>query len=369
MTSVGNLVLGMGIMPAGGTPSFSTGHSLDANNDAVGYAIQARDTDPITAVRFRYGSRTGTPPSYVATLESLDASTGMPDGVDVGGGSPTAKIFTPPANATWDATLQTVTWTNPYTPTSRGQILVPTIRYSSGTVDASNFSSFNSHVTTTTQSGVTAQFPRAFRLTAGTWANQGSLPLVSLITASSRYGYPAASLYNTRSASTVGHRQALKFTIPSGPFASYKVIGVRVVASIAAAAGKTPILGLWSAAGVLQSITLDSDHVSDATTLGNYQYLFDETSLSALTPGTAYYIGFEVADAANGGVILYGFNLGEAGDLDAWPGGSNQHFATFDGSTWSDVTTVRPFVQLIIDDITAASGGGHPKIGPGPKVR
>jgi hypothetical protein len=356
MAATGDLRLGMSMMPPG-TPAFNN-HTVDANNDGVGWAIQARDTAAITHLGFRYGARTGTPPVFVATLEGISATTGLPDGSDLGGGSPTAKTFTPPADATWDGTWQWIQLTNAYTPTSRGQIIVGTIRHSSGTIDASNLSTFTSHVSNGTLPSATF-FPNSYRLTAGTWARQGHTPCVSLRTASTRYGYPIISEYNTRSASTVGHRQALKFTLPAGSGATKTVRGVRFVGSLTSGSGKNPILGLWNAGGALQTLTLDSEWGSLPTSANvNYELFFDEATLSALDFGTAYYIGMEVADAASGGVLINGIQLDNASDLDAYPGGADFHFATFDGSSWSDDTTVRPFVELILDDITEPAGGG-----------
>lgn len=342
--------------PMGSPPSFSN-HVADANNDGVGVGFQARTADPITHIGFRYGARTGTPPTYVATLEGLAAATGLPDGADVGGGSPTAITFTPPADATWDATWQWVALTNAYTP-SRGQFLAATIRYSSGTVDGSNNGSFTSHQTNMVAGTIFAA-PWAFRLTAGTWARQGVLPCFGLRTASGRYVFPVEGYYNTRSASTVGHRQAMKFTLPAGSGDTFKVKGVRFAGSIAGAGGKNPILGLWDASSLIQGVTLDSDFIGNLTTAyQSYEYYFDESSLTALSYGTAYYLGLEVADAASAGVLINGLQLDNAADLDAYPGGSEFHFATYNGSAWTDDTTVRPFVEPIFDDITEPAGGG-----------
>jgi hypothetical protein len=346
-----------------GSPAFSN-HVADASNDAIGVAIQARDAEAITHIGFRYGARTGTPPVYVATLEGLSGATGFPDGTDVGGGSPTAKTFTPPADATWDGTWQWIQLTNAYTP-SRGQMLCPTIRYSSGTIDGSNNGSFTTHATSLNQ-GTFFQFPKALRLTAGTWAGQAAFPILALRTASTRYLWPIESFYSTRSASTVGHRQAVKFTLPAGSGDTFKVRGARFLGSLSSAAAKTPVFGLWNAGGVLQSIALDTEWSAFASTAYVvYEFLFDEASLSSLSFGTAYYLGLEVADAANGGVILNGIQLDSADDQDAYSGGASVGFATFDGSTWTDDATVRPFVELLLEDITEPAAGGGAVLAPG----
>lgn len=349
MAGVGGQFLSLGLRPTN-APSF-TNHALDATNDGIGWAMQAESADAITHVGFRYGARTGTPPTYVATLESLNGSTGKPDGTDVGGGSPTAATFTPPADATWDSTWRWVQLTNAYTP-SRGQVLCPTVRYSSGTVDGSNFSSITrlvGNVLTATFGG----FPSVFTLAGGTWSNSQVCHAVALRTASSRYGFILPAFYNTRSASTVGHRQALKFTLPAGAAGTFKVRGIRVHGSSAAAAGKAPVFGIWSASAAIQTVPLDVDVVQNVTQpYIPMDLMFDEASLTALSFGTTYYAGMEVADAANAGVIINGIQLAEAADLAAFAGGSDFHFATYNGSAWSDDQTVRPFVELILDDLS-----------------
>lgn len=337
-----------------GTPAFSN-FALDASNDGAAWAFQALNDHPITGCQVRIGARAGTPPTYVVTLEQLSATTGFPDGTDIGGASPTAKTFTPPADATWDGTLQTITFTNAYTP-ARGQRLCLTLRHSSGTVDGSNHDTFTTDCQNLIAGSSFADW-NSLRLTAGTWGKVQRMPNFGIVTASERYGFPLESFYNTRSGSTVGHRQALKFKLPAGSCSSLAVRGLRLSGSIAAAVGKNPVLGLWSAGGVLQNYTLDSDVVSQAANSYMFRsFLFDEVTLSALSPDTWYYAGLEVADAVNGGVLLNGLQLDSASDLSAFPGGSNWHLATYDGSNWTDDQTVRPFAELDLADLTGGSG-------------
>lgn len=355
MADVSGLLVGAPHLgfPAG-TPAFAN-HALDASTDGVGFAFQAQNDHPITGCQVRIGARAGTPPTYVATIEQLSSSTGFPDGTDIGGGSPTAKTFTPPADATWDGTLQTITFTNAYTP-SRGQRLVITVRHSTGTVDGSNHDTFTNECTNLIAGGLYNDW-FSLRLTAGTWSKRQMLPIFGVVTASERYGFPVENFYNTRSASTVGHRQALKFMLPAGSCSSLAVRGLRLAGSIANAVGKNPILFLATASAVLQNVTLDSDVVNEPTASYRFRrYLFDEATLETLSPNTWYYAGLEVADAASAGVILNGLQLDSSADLAAFPGGSNWHFATYDGSNWTDDQTVRPFAELELADLTGGGG-------------
>lgn len=340
-----------------GTPSFGN-HTIDATNDGVGWGFQARTADAITHIGFRVGARTGsTTLTMVATLEGLAAATGLPDNSDKGGGSPTAANFNLPDDTSWDGTWQWVALTNAYTP-SRGEFLAATIRTSDADISGANNVTIASHIANMV-TGSSFAAPWAFRLTGGTWARQAIYPCFGLRTASGRYFYPAENIYNTRSAVTVGHRQALKFTLPAGSGDTFKIKGLRFAGSIATAGSKNPIAGLWDSSSLIQGVTLDSDFIASiSASYQTYEYYFDESSLTALNFGTAYYLGLEVADAASAGVLINGLQLDSADDLDAYPGGSEFHFATYNGSAWSDDTTVRPFVEPIFDDITEPSGGG-----------
>lgn len=362
---IGNTVFGL---PTGGL-SFQN-HTVDANTEGVSWVMQAREADAITHVGFRYGARTGTPPTYIIGIESPSVTTGHPDGVVLGGGTPASATFTPPASTAWDGLWQWIALDNAYTPV-RGQRLAITIRHSSGTIDASNYSTFTTHLNSVAGESRTSH-PYALRNTAGTWALQTSSPIYGIRTASTRHGSIIESSYITASASTVGHRRALEFIVPSGSCTSFTVRGFRFCGNIANAVGKNPVMGLWSAAGVLQNITLDTDAAAIPANLYDQQeYLFDETTLSTLTPGTVYYIGFEVADATNGQVNLVGIGVNSADDLLAHAGGTAWRLATYDGSSWTSVATVRPFAELILGDVTGGggSGGGYPILMAGGIVR
>jgi len=339
------------------TSSFAfSSHVVDASNEGIGAVLQALDANAITHLGFRYGARTGTPPTYIIGLESPAAATGFPDGTVLGGGSPASATFTPPADTSWDGLWQWIALTNSYTPTI-GQQLCPTIRYSSGTIDGSNNSSFTTHVTGA-DAGARFGDPYGLRNTSGTWAKQTNPMVIGVRTASTRYGNVIETLpATTNSTSTVGIRRALQFSLPSGICASFKVIGVRLTSSMTAI-GKNPILGLWSASSLLQSRTLDTDIVGSATNANFSHDLYFNGPLATLTPGTTYYIGYEVADAVNGGVGMSGFTVASADDLLAHAGGTAFCHASYDGANWTTDTTTRPFAHIILSDMTGGSGGG-----------
>lgn len=336
-----------------GSPSASS-HVVDASNEGVAFAFDAKDANAITHLGFRYGARTGTPPTYIIGLEGISSSTPFPDGTYKGGGTPASGTFTPPSSTAWDGTWQWVVLDNSYTP-SLGERLCITIRYSSGTIDGSNNSSF-----TTNWTGIgpsLACFPYSVRNTSGTWAAQTTATAFGIRTASSRYGVILPNLYTTRSASTVGHRQAMKVNLPAGFGATYRVLGIRSVVSLASTTGKTPLAKIWSAGSALASKAIDTDQVGSPVSGTNrtVECIFD-TPID-LNFGTDYYFGFEVADAASAGVLIYGTQFASADD-NTEDGGSYCCLSTYNGSVWTDDTTVRPWMELIVDDWEEPSSSG-----------
>lgn len=325
--------------------------TLSGSGLGVAFIVHAQTTTAITKIRFRYGARTGTPPSYVVTIEGVDAS-GNPDGTDKGGGSPTAKIFTPPADTTWDGLYQEITLTNSYTPASVSELLAITIRYSSGTVDASNCSSITRGVSEATPGSV--GFPFAVTLSGGSWTKQATPITVAWTDGTTTFGNPVLSSYSTATASTNGHRSGMYFTLPSGFGTTYEVKGLSFVGRIAAA-GNTCKLAIWNEAGtVLASVTLDGDANTAPTNQRQTTHYFDTPV--ALSYGTKYYAGLEVLSSSSVG--MNGINVGTTNDMLAYPNGSTKGIATYNGSAWTDSTTIYPLCDLILSDITVPSGGG-----------
>lgn len=338
-----------------GAVGAATNFAVDANNDGWGVVFQPETTDAITHVGFRYGARTGTPPTYTIQIEGVDAS-GFPDGADIGGGSPTAVTFTPPADTSINGLWQWKTLTNSYNPTDATPLAL-TIRYSSGTIDGSNFSSFTRSLVDVSASS--HGFPYAVSLTAGTWAANAGTHIFGYKTATERHGTIVQGVFTTNT-STSGQRSTMKFNIPATRGSTYQVAGFRCVARLPAAAGSYKY-GLYNAAGTaLQEVTMDSDHISAAGTTLPSRFFFDIDSLATLSNGTDYYIGFESVSSSTVG--LKGYQLAEADDRTAFSNGTNRCYSLWNGASWADDTTVVPQLDLILADITVASGGAAHKL-------
>lgn len=340
-----------------GSPSNIT---FDDSGDGIGWGFQAYSADPITHVGVRYGARTGTPPTYIASLQGLNTS-GLIDGTVKGGGSPASVTFTPPADTSIDGLWQWYTLANSYTPT-RGEFLAVAIEYSSGTINGSNCSSFTRSITGVMGStSPTVGFPSVQTKTGGTWAKNNLAPLFGYRTASGRYGGIAQSTYTTN-IGTSGQRSAMKFNLPSGWGNTYQLSGAMCCCRVASG---SMIFGLWNSAGTqLASATVDVDYFTSTFTDLSCKFLFSNSTLPTLDFGTDYYIGWESVSSSSVG--LRGFVLADAADRSAFPNGTNRCFSSWNGSAWSDTTTIMPMCSLIFADITepaGGSGGGGPLIG------
>lgn len=327
-----------------------TNIAIDAEDDGIAFAFQADSADPITHLGFRYGARTGTPPTYEIFLGGLDAS-GLPNGTDVGGGSPTLVTFTPPADTSINGLWQWKALTNAYTP-SVGQFLCATILVNTGTVNGSNNSSF----TRSTDWGrARVGFPYPIVMSALTWTISASIPVFGYRTANGRYGRIEQADYQTATANTAGHKSGMFFTEPSGIGSTYTVAGLEICGKFGASGGSYKVC-IWNTSGTeLASATFDADAsavVAGAGSLSSNRVFF--TTPVQLSFGTKYYAGIEVV---SGTVGVRGITLAEAEDRSSYPNGTNRGLMTYNGS-FTETSTVMPYVDLILSDITAPSGGG-----------
>lgn len=326
----------------------NTDHVVDASNEGIAFCFLSETNQPITKLWFRYGARTGTPPTYRISLQSIDSS-GNPDGIVLGGGSPASATFTPPADTSWNGLGQWITLNNSYAPTL-GQMLVIVIEYSSGTIDASNNSSFTRSFNT---GSLVGGIPYSMTNSGGVWSKSNNAGVFAYSTASNRYGIPIVSAY-TSNVSTPGHRSVAGFTLPSGFGSTFSLIGFNMTGRIGGA-GATAKFGLWNESGtaLAESITIDCDASSNITGTQNTRVIF--TSGVNINFGTKYYVGVENISSSTG---MHGAVLTESDDRLCFPLGTNIVHSTWNGSVWTDVATVRPYFDLIFSDITVPSGGG-----------
>lgn len=335
----------------GGGGSTMTTLTLDQSTDAVEHIFQARDAVAITKGAFRYGVRTGTPPTLKLSLQGVDLTTGNPDGTIKGGGSPVSVTFTPPADATWNGTWRDLTFDNPYTPT-KGEYLALVVGYDSGTIDGSN----NSSVTTVCNiDGNKSLFPYAIANNGGVRTKSAGFPIFGYSSASKVYGHPMVAVDQTlyNSGSTPDER-ALRFMLPSTWGQTHAVVGVRFQVLMSTTDLR---LNLYDGTTVIQDNDVDPQVVSSvASTIHWIDFYFNEATLAALNHGSVYRLGFQPQNAVNMGILA--FQVASANDLQAYPGGTEWFMSTrTNAGAWTDDPLTRPVAELIIADWAVAAAG------------
>lgn len=325
------------------------GFALNQTTDKMEIIFQAPEAATVTKLAFRYASRTGTPPTYKISLQGVDSS-GNPDGTIKGGGTPASKTFTPPADATWNNTWREQTLDNSYA-CARGEFLAFVIEYSSGTVDGSNNSTFT--ITNSMTPGM--GFPYAIQNDAGSRTRQANVPAFAYLSSSKTYGCPMVTTLSQSITTTT--EAAIKFALTSGIASTFKVVGARFHGSLDVTQTLTMTLYDGGNAGdttPLQTVTLDTDAARASATNAFFDLYFDEVTLSTLTVGNSYRLSLVVSGGTNS---LNGFGVNAVGDWSAWSGGSMFGLSTRTGGNWTDTTTSRPFIDLILADLTGGSSG------------
>lgn len=322
-------------------------YSLNASGKQILVAaFQAPDALTITEVGFRYTSRTGTPPTYRISLQSVSTTTvGIPTGTILGGGSPASATFTPPASTAWNATFQWVTLANAYT-CARGEMLAIVIDYSSGTVDASNFGSF------TLNMWHKSHRPWAASYDGAAWSKIHNGPVYGYRTASATYGHPFINGLVISTTSTANDELAARFVLPNGTTSTYTLVGARWYGKNSTATGSQQMI-LYSGTTELQNVTLDAEQFQAVDAIGTMECYFDESSLTALTPGTEYRLSLKLI---TGWLSLYSATYAAAQDAATNP--LSPYLSTRNAGAWTDTTTSVPRLELIFDDVTASAGGG-----------
>lgn len=344
--------------PLSGTanPTSFINFTLDANNDALEFLLQAPKAMTVTRLGVRLGTITGTTPTYRVSAQGINSS-GNPDGTIKGATNNAKKTFSP-SGLGWSAgSFNWLTLDETFS-LAAGDYFSIVIDYSSGTINGSNCASF----TESWNTQVNAQnFPCSQENNATVRAKQPwGVAGVAWGSSTTVNGYPisAGTLQQINSASNP-REVGFKFKIPSGWCSTFKLRGIKWLMGYNDAATQTFRLydgGGASDTTVLQDVTLDTD-VFNSTSGRPFVVCFDESTLATLNAGTFYRIGI-TTDNANDTNMWY-WSVAAAGDFDAFPLQQDCYWTQRpSGGSWTDVTTQRPWATLILDDITAPAGGG-----------
>lgn len=341
-----------------------TSHTINqsAANDWIEFILTAPEAATITTLKFVYGTRAATPVEHKIGIEGVSATTGQADGVYATGTGECSASFTPPADTSWNGTVRTVTLTGTTCALTRGQKFAITIR-PVGTPDGTNNSSFAYRQSALGGSAATGWSDYSIIYDGGTASRQGFYwPMIAYGNGSRMFGFPLSG-YNTPAynVDSTPDEPALRFQLPLPTGCTTTIAGVTVIAKIPNGS-KSIIANLYDGTTAIATGTVDTDQVAGGNgTWGGSQgnmafFRFTTEPLPELSPNTTYRIGIQ-PQTASMNMEIEDFVVSSNDDFDAWPLGKQTYFsARTDAGAWTDTTTKRPGINLLLGTITCSSG-------------
>lgn len=328
---------GMSVQGWNGVAGASAGSTLDAAGEYQGIVCCAQQDMTISHVLWRPHAVSGSPTADVR-IETVGA-TGLPSGTlwatntNIVTGTLTAAFRTDALTASASIT--------------KGQMFAVIFQYNSGTSFQARLLSTGAPLSKSIPYRVTNTGVPAKGLTA--------LPIMALGSSSTAF-YPVPGLFPTIQASaafnnTNSAARGNKFTVP---FAC-RVIGLSF--NSGANLGDYNIFLADSSGTELSSSStaFDGDH---AQASAGYQKIMFFDNAVTVTAGTTVIGALEPSSATNSDEVT--FDLSNANDRTAMPGGTGVFRVTRTSGVWSDDTDSVTCMDLVIDQLDdgAGSGGG-----------
>jgi hypothetical protein len=354
----------------GTLPTFLT-FTLNQTTDQLEFVLQVEEDVTINQLGLLLASITGAAPTLRVSIQGVDGS-GNPDGVIKGGGSPASVNFNPSGLGWSAASWHWLALDNTYI-AARGEFIAIVVDYVSGTIDGSNSVTFSVSI----GNGANCRIPYQIDNNAGSRTKNQFPPVVGYGSTVRKYGSPIQSIsdvpYNLTS--TPADEYGIKFTLPVEWGETYKIAGVRFRSSsgIGTASSTKMILyggtttavanstGAATEATVHQDITIDSD-IPFGSFSGGTTILFDESTLVTLHFGATYRIAFQPQDAGKDWIITKTVFAADT-DREAHPGGTLDCLTKrLDSGNWTDVTTEKVMMELILADITDSGSTPMPAL-------
>lgn len=339
--------------PLNAAPAFQT-TTLDATTDRLGIIIRVEEPMTVTSVKFRQGSVSNTPDNLRVGIQTVNTTTGMPDG-NWYGGLTNYSDYTPiTANNN-----SFVTRTLPSSITlGRGEVIalvMQPIASGGGGWDTNDMMTISRSIANTTHGH---RGPYVAENTAKATVQNA---VFGLITSTRTYGNPIENIIS-RSNNNVGTSGALTeyghyFRVPTNVCSTYQINGVRI--------GGAFSLGDWSlrlydtdGTTVLQEVLVDKDEVSSATAHPSLVY-FETATLATLNAGSYYRLVFRPTTGTATGSI-YAFDLDLPIDRGCYVANPDDIFATERSlaGAWVQSDLRIWAMQALICDITPPVGGG-----------
>lgn len=316
--------------------------ALNGTDIKLAWITQAGTTDPITRAWARVLTTAGVPPEYYYAIKNVDTSVAP---VRPGLTTHLSKTFTPSGAGNTDYPIN---FSGSYSPADPAELIALEIGYSSGTINSSNRATFLNAIACLQSVQV---MPNFVTYNGTTWSNSTSGAVLGYGTASQWFGRPAHTFSSTAlAASTDGHRACYKFRIPE-EYATLDVIGFNLFNQQFYSAGSTVRAVLCSASSTLATVDVPTNLFR--TTARGTAYRFG--TVVTLSAGVDYYVGFQRFGMT---VYMPAFTLPGADYRSAFTGGSLMCGSTFNGTVWTDNTSMICPVSLLCTGFTAAGGGG-----------
>jgi hypothetical protein len=309
---------------------------IDATGEMAGFCIQVPKSGNIDRVGFRTGTVT-TPQTLRVGIETL--SSGNPSGSQYGG-SAVGTQASPATNTFYEVTLGT-----PATAV-KGDFIAVVVQFNS-TIG-------NLEIAGANNTAPNHLYPCCMeKVGAGpTWAKVVRNPCLTIRYDDGTYGnincFPGISVteQSYSSASTPDER-GLKFKLP----VPVTVIGVYYRAAIGSAG--TYDLVLYDSDGTTALATKTVTQVNLTGTFDDPIKIIFNSAVTLLA-NTFYRL---VVKPTSGTAFLYELTVNTAAMLDGWAGGQNFHLTTrTDAGAWTDTTTKRPYIGLMVSQFQ--DGGG-----------
>jgi hypothetical protein len=317
--------------PQASGPSF-TSNLVNANTKKHAFVLQAPKTGNIAKILIRTNTA-ATGANFDVRMETVDATTGDPSGT-LWGTNTNATVNFNAANTMFTATLTAVG------AVTKGDIFAVNLVTAAGSVSVS-FCMGNDQL---------SHFPYTDFFSAA-WGKASSCPIVGIEYDDGSYhtmpgAYPWSGLNtNTYNSGSTPDERGLKFKLP---------FPVRVSGFWADMDNDNDLtVKLYDSDGttVLTSLAVDKD-IRGTTNYGVQQYFFATTA--SLLANTFYRLTF-VPGASN--ITTADFDVPSAAAMDQVAGGQNfHHTQRTDAGAWTDTTTKRPFMGLIVDGFDDATG-------------
>jgi len=312
---------------------------IDAASEKAASIVQASKTGTISKVGFLTGTVT-TGDTVDVRLETVSAANGDPTGTLLGTNSNGSQVIADADDNTWFLTTLTTG-----VAVTKGDIFAVVI--------VNGAAPGNLNIKAAAKPVSYDMFPYN-DLYETSWTKRGyDCPCVAFEYSDGSYetmtGVWPVSAFNTyafNNTSTPDHR-GLKFKLPF-PF---RLIGFWALLDL----DENVDVKLYDSDGttVLETLSIDKD-IRWVNNYGFHHYYF--VSNHSLLKDVFYRLVFEPTTTTSIG--LHTFSVNAAAIMDSFAGGQNFHATSKKDAGWTDVTTERPLMNLLIDGFDDGAGGG-----------